>query len=135
MQWKKSPPELIANFDRAAPDDPRVTRKPMFGYPALFVNGNMFAGTFQDKVVVRLAEPDRAELLRRKGAEQFEPMAGRPMKEYVIVPPPVVAKPADLRTWIERALTHTAALPAKSATKKTAAAKAAAPKGAKPKRR
>ncbi len=131
MQWKKSPPELIASFDRAAPEDPRVTRKPMFGYPAMFVNGNMFAGTFQDKVVVRLAEADRAELLTRRGAQQFEPMAGRPMKEYVVVPPAIVARTAELRAWIERALSHAAALPAKkSATKKTAAAKSTPPKGA-----
>ncbi len=135
MQWKKSPPELIASFDRAAPEDPRVTRKPMFGYPAMFVNGNMFAGTFQDKVVVRLAEADRAELLTRRGAQQFEPMAGRPMKEYVVVPPAIVARTAELRAWIERALSHAAALPAKkSATKKTAAAKSTPPKGAQRKR-
>ena len=31
----------------------------MFGYPALFVNGNMFAGTFQDKIVARLADDAR----------------------------------------------------------------------------
>ncbi len=135
MQWKRSPPELIASFDRAAPEDPRVTRKPMFGYPALFVNGNMFAGTFQDKVVVRLEEADRAELLTRRGAQQFEPMAGRPMKEYVVVPPAIVARTAELRAWIERALSHAAALPAKkSATKKTAAAKSTPPKGAQRKR-
>jgi hypothetical protein len=56
MQWKKTPPELAATFDKAAPKDPKVVRKPMFGYPALFLNGNMFAGTFQDKIVARLAE-------------------------------------------------------------------------------
>ena len=39
MQWKKTPPALAAVFDKAAPKDPRVVRKPMFGYPALFLNG------------------------------------------------------------------------------------------------
>jgi TfoX/Sxy family transcriptional regulator of competence genes len=125
MQWKKTPPELVATFDKAAPDDPRVTRKPMFGYPALFVNGNMFASTFQDKVVVRLGESDRAELERR-GAAQFEPMAGRPMREYVVVPPAIVAKPAELRAWVDRARSHAAGLPPKAATKKATAKKAAA---------
>ena len=125
MQWKKTPPELVATFDTAAPDDPRVTRKPMFGYPALFVNGNMFASTFQDKVVVRLGEADRAELERR-GAAQFEPMAGRPMREYVVVPPAIVAKPGELRGWVDRARSHAAGLPPKAATKKATAKKAAA---------
>ncbi|HEY8830348.1 MAG TPA: TfoX/Sxy family protein, partial [Candidatus Limnocylindria bacterium] len=63
MQWKKTPPELAATFDKAAPKDPKVVRKPMFGYPALFLNGNMFAGTFQDKVIARLAEDARARAL------------------------------------------------------------------------
>ncbi len=44
MAWTKSPPEIIAAFERAAPKDPRVVRRPMFGYPALFLNGNMLSG-------------------------------------------------------------------------------------------
>lgn len=113
MQWKKSPPELIAAFDKAAPKDSRAVKKPMFGYPALFVNGNMFAGTYQDKVVVRLAEDDRARLLKEKGARPFEPMPGRAMKEYVVVPAALVAKPASLRAWIERGLQYALTLPPK----------------------
>ncbi|HYY55656.1 MAG TPA: TfoX/Sxy family protein [Candidatus Dormibacteraeota bacterium] len=113
MEWKKSPPELIAAFEKAAPRDPRAVKKPMFGYPALFVNGNMFAGTYQDKVVVRLSEADRAKLLKEKGAAPFEPMPGRAMKEYVVVPPSIVARPASLRAWIDRGLTYVASLPPK----------------------
>ena len=113
MQWKKSPPELIAAFEKAAPKDPRAVKRPMFGYPALFVNGNMFAGTYQDKVVVRLPEADRGKLLKEKGAAPFEPMPGRPMKEYVVVPAPVVAKPAALRSWIDRGLAYALTLPPK----------------------
>ena len=85
MPWTKTPPELAAAFDKAAPKDPRVVRKPMFGYPALFLDGNMFAGTFQDKIVARLSAEDRARAMKA-GATPFEPMAGRPMKEYVVVP-------------------------------------------------
>ena len=64
----------------------------MFGYASAFVNGNMFAGTFQDSIVVRLAETDRAALLKMKGAAPFEPM-GHPLKQYVVVPASIVAKP------------------------------------------
>jgi len=112
MEWKKTPPELAAKFDRAAPKDPRVVRKPMFGYPALYLGGNMFAGTFQDKVVARLAETERAKALKA-GAKPFEPMPGRPMKEYVVVPAADVAKPAALAKWIERARAYAETLPAK----------------------
>jgi TfoX/Sxy family transcriptional regulator of competence genes len=122
VQWKKTPPLLAAKFDRAAPKDPKVVRKPMFGYPALYLNGNMFAGTFQDKVVARLSEAERTRALKA-GAKQFEPMPGRPMKEYVVVPPADVAKPAALAKWIEQARTYAVTLPEKKKTVKKATAK------------
>ena len=120
--WKKTSPELVSAFDKAVPVSANVTRRPMFGYPSAFVNGNMFAGTFQDSIVVRRAETDRAALLKLKGAAPFEPM-GHPMKEYVVVPASVVSKPKELGTWIERGHRYAKTLPAKSSTKKTAAAK------------
>src|SRR5947209_2552382 len=128
MPWTKTPPELAAAFDKAAPKDPRVVRKPMFGYPALFLNGNMFAGTFQDKIVARLAEDARERALR-SGAKPFEPMPGRPMKEYVVVPAADVAKPAALAKWIALAHGHAATLPEKKKPVKKTATKATAKKG------
>jgi TfoX/Sxy family transcriptional regulator of competence genes len=125
--WKKTPPELVAVFDKAVPTSPAITRRPMFGYPSAFVNGNMFAGTFQDTIVVRLAETDRAALLKVKGAAPFEPM-GHPMKEYVVVPASLVSKPKELGTWIERGHRYALTLPAKGATKTTTAKKTAAAK-------
>jgi len=125
--WKKTSPELVAAFDRAVPTSPAVARRPMFGYASAFVNGNMFAGTFQDSIVVRLAETDRAALLKLKGAAPFEPM-GHPMKEYVLVPASIVSKPKELGAWIERGHRYALTLPAKGATKKTTAKKTAAAK-------
>lgn len=124
MEWKKTPPELAAKFDRAAPKDQRVVRKPMFGYPALYLGGNMFAGTFQDKVVARLSETDRATALKA-GAKPFEPMPGRPMKEYVVVPAAEVGKPAALAKWIERARSYAETLPVKEKKVAKKATKAA----------
>lgn len=127
MQWKKTPPELAAAFAKAAPKDPTVVRKPMFGYPALFLNGNMFAGTFQDKVVARLSEADRARAMK-VGATPFEPMPGRAMKEYVVIPRADVSKPAALAKWIEQARDHAATLPEKKPpVKKTASRSAKRP--------
>ena len=127
MQWKKTPPELAATFDKAAPRDPKIVRRPMFGYPALFLNGNMFASTFQDKVVARLAEDGRARALEA-GAKQFEPMPGRPMKEYVVVPATDVAKPAALAKWIEQAHAYATTLPEKTKPVKKTTKKAATKK-------
>ena len=128
--WKKSSPELVAIFEKALPVSPAVTRRPMFGYASAFVNGNMFAGTFKDSIVVRLAEADRAALLKLKGAALFEPMPGRPMKEYAVVPPSIVVKPKELCAWIERGHRYGLTLPPKAAKKTTAAKKTAATKPA-----
>jgi TfoX/Sxy family transcriptional regulator of competence genes len=128
MEWKKTPPAIVAAFERSAPKDPRVVRRSMFGYPALFLNGNMFAGTFQDKVIVRLPEADRERALK-SGVERFEPMPGRPMKEYVVIPSTDVTKPAALAGWIERAHRNAAALPPKvKPVKKTTLKKTTATK-------
>jgi TfoX/Sxy family transcriptional regulator of competence genes len=113
MPWKKSPPELIAAFEKAKPSDPAVTSRPMFGYPALFLNGNMFAGTYQDKVVVRFGV-DRS-IPGAKTAKSFEPMPGRPMKEYLVVPDAVTKSPAKLRAWVAHAHAYAKTLPAKKA--------------------
>jgi TfoX/Sxy family transcriptional regulator of competence genes len=73
----------------------------------------MFTGLFQDRMILRLSEGDRAELLRQPGAKTFEPMPGRPMREYVVVPPSVLGSEALLATWLERALAHARTLPPK----------------------
>jgi len=125
--WKKTSRELVAAFDTAVPTSPAVTRRPMFGYASAFVNGNMFAGTFQDTIVVRLTVTDRAALLKLKGAAPFEPM-GHAMKEYVVIPASLVSKPKELGAWIERGHRYALTLPAKGATKKTTVKKTAAAK-------
>src|SRR5437899_11274509 len=73
MAWKKSPPELIAAFEKAKPSGPSVTARPMFGYPAPFLNGNMFAGTYQDKIIVRLGA--ERTIAGATTAKTFEPDA------------------------------------------------------------
>ncbi len=116
-RWKKSPPDLIARFDAALPRDERVERRSMFGYPCAFTNGNMFCGLHEDRLVVRLPEADRRILLEEPGARIFEPMPGRLMKEYVVVPRPL-SNP-ELSKWLATALRYAAALPPKAARQRT----------------
>ncbi len=73
----------------------------------------MFAGLHEAGMVLRLPDEQRAEFLRLKGAEQFEPMAGRVMREYVVVPGILLEAPAQLRPWVEKALAYVLSLPAK----------------------
>ena len=110
--WKKSPPELVEVFEASFPGPPAVARQ-MFGYRAAFVNGNLFMSLFEDRMVLRLPDGPRAELLAMEGAATFEPMAGRPMKEYVRAPATIVANPEELRQWVKRAFDYGASLPPK----------------------
>src|SRR5262245_5546954 len=130
MAWSKSPPALVATFESVFPEG--AEQRQMFGYPAGFVGGNMFMGLWQQHLVLRLGDKERAKFLALDGAAQFEPMPGRPMKEYVIAPPSMVARASSLRPWVAKALAHAAALPAKkkaTAAKKGTARKAAPKKG------
>jgi TfoX/Sxy family transcriptional regulator of competence genes len=96
-----------------------VEPRKMFGYPAAFVNGNLFAGLHSGGLVLRLPEAERVAFLERvAGAKPFEPMPGRPMREYVVGPESLAAKPTDVRAWMRKALAYGATLPAKSAGRK-----------------
>ena len=57
--WAKSPPELIERFDAGTAwlmSEQGVERRQMFGYPACFVDGNMFTSLHRDRWVVRLGD-------------------------------------------------------------------------------
>jgi len=131
--WRKSSPELIALFESVAPDQPGVEARKMFGWPARFVNGNMFTGLHEETLIMRLSEEDRTAFLKSKGASIFEPMPGRKMQEYVVAPDAMVREPEELRKWLQKSLAYASALPAKAAKAKTAKAKTAKTKTAKTK--
>ncbi len=126
MAWDKSPPTLIEAFDKALPDDPRVDRRKMFGYPCAFVNGNMFTGLHQHDLIVRLDEPERAELMELAGSGPFEPFPGRAMREYVAVPRNMIENPKILAGWVSKGFSYGLSLVPKPPKKKRAQ------KGAKP---
>ncbi|MGZ3512512.1 MAG: TfoX/Sxy family protein, partial [Thermodesulfobacteriota bacterium] len=85
----------------------------MFGYSCVFAKGNMFAGLHEAGMVLRLPEEQRDEFLRLKGAKQFEPMPGRVMREYAVVPEVLLDSPERLRAWVEKSLAYISSLPAK----------------------
>ena len=112
MAWKKSSQGLIDRFDAVFPGAP-AERRLMFGYPAGFVNGNMFMGLYQESLVQRLDDQARRELLDG-GAKLFEPMKGRAMKEYVVAPAALLADHKALERRIRQALAFASALPPKA---------------------
>ena len=116
-KFTRAPAALVAQFDEAIGRLDGVERRQMFGYPAAFAGGNMFAGLFRTSFIVRLSEADRAEA-SALGATPFEPMPGRPMREYVCLPEVILGQPKELAAWLERARAKAASLPAKGSTKK-----------------
>jgi TfoX/Sxy family transcriptional regulator of competence genes len=116
--FRKSPPELLARFDELASLAGEADRKQMFGYPTCVLNGNMFMGLHEDSLILRLGEADRADFLSRYGSVLFEPMPGRPMKEFVVVPPVLLSDDA-VDDWVRRSLAYAGQLPAKKGKKKT----------------
>ena len=116
MQFPKSPPGLIATFADVIPAS--ADRKMMFGYPAAFVNGNMFMSLFGKALILRLPEDARAELIAAGGA-MFEPMKGRPMREYVAVPDAMLDDARRLKPWVQRSFDFAQSMPPKAKKKST----------------
>lgn len=110
--------EVRAAFEGLVPDHAAVTVRPMFGNVSAFVNGNMFTGVFGEDLFVRVPEEHRQQLLAEGGAD-FEPMAGRPMRGYVLLPPGWRDRPEPTRRWVDRALEFAATLPPKEPKKKS----------------
>jgi len=127
MEWQKPSPRVIEAFEALAPPPPVEQRK-MFGMPAYFAGGNIFAGVFADTIMLRLPDAERAKLIKAGGAP-FVPM-GRAMREYVTPPPSYIEDPAKLRPWLKKPQAFAEALPPKRTKAKkpktTGAAKPAA---------
>ena len=111
MALRKSPRALVDAFDRSLPKDALVERRKMFGFPAAFVNGNLFCGLHQEDVIVRLSS-DQRTLLERAGGVRWEPTAGRVMREYMLLPRTAGAR--VMKRWLARSLMFARSLPPKA---------------------
>jgi TfoX/Sxy family transcriptional regulator of competence genes len=116
MKMPKPSEQAKAAFQKLVPPDPAVTTRPMFGNLAGFVNGNMFCGLFGEDLFVRVSDNDQARV-RKQGGKAFEPMPGRAMTGYVLVPAGWHTKPDATSAWIVTALAWSRQLPAKDKKK------------------
>lgn len=92
-----------------------VRRKKMFGTSSWFMEANeqMFAGVWADGVMVRVGQEEATGLIESGGADNFDPMGGRPMKEYVFVDGEKIAEDGELLDWLERGAGFASTLAAK----------------------
>jgi TfoX/Sxy family transcriptional regulator of competence genes len=120
MTMPKPSEQAKAAFQKLVPADSAVTTRPMFGNLSGFVNGNMFCGLFGEDLFVRVSEEDQAKI-RKQGGRPFEPMPGRAMTGYVVLPAGWAKKTDATRKWIDTALSWSKKLPAKAAKTKAKA--------------
>ncbi len=117
MEWKKAPIELV-DFINKKMKDKNCDYKKMFGYPAYFFNGNMFVGVHGDKLFLRLSEVDKAEIMKDfKDVTAFEPMPGRAMKGYVVLPKPIYSNDKLFTEWLDKSIKYVTSLPPKKGKK------------------
>jgi TfoX/Sxy family transcriptional regulator of competence genes len=118
VAWTKSPQSLIDLFEKSVPSAASVSRRKMFGYPAAFANGNLFIGLHQNDFIIRLSENDRARFSTEFGERRFEPIPGRPMREYVRLPDELMADPRRRASWINLSLRYAEAIAPKAKSPK-----------------
>ncbi len=111
--FDKAPADLVERFRSALASRSGAEIRKMFGYPAAFVNGNLATGLHGASWMVRLPDDAGAALLAKKGARPFEPMPGRAMRGYYVLPPSILEDEGALDAWLDRAIAHTGGLPPK----------------------
>jgi TfoX/Sxy family transcriptional regulator of competence genes len=110
---KSTSPDLIEFLSTCLAPFP-CNLKRMFGGIAFFANGNMFAGAHQDSIFIRLSEKDRKGLMAgHDEVVPFEPMPGKKMKEYVVLPESIYSDRAEFDGWLQKSFCFAALLPQK----------------------
>lgn len=113
-KWHPPSPEMIRRYDDMMSRFPGIERRTMFGCPCSFVNGQMFSALHENALALRLAEEDRRDLLKIGGASPFEPLPGRVMREYIVIPPAIAGREEELHRWLHKAFHYARSLPPKS---------------------
>ena len=106
----KAAPELVARFEELVDVVPEADRKLVFGSPSCLVGGNMFFGVHATGLFVKLPE-DAAAVLLEAGGAPFEPMPGRAMGGFFVLP---AALPGP-EQWVRRSYDYALTLPPKKA--------------------
>jgi hypothetical protein len=124
MKWRKSPEELVEFLHERMKGRGAEGRK-MFGYPCYFVNGNMTIGLFQEDLFLRISVDEQERVsTRHKDFRSFEPLPGRAMKEYLVVPKEVYTDKKAFDELLDLSIGYALTLPVKlGKVKKTDSAK------------
>ena len=111
MEMPRASAGAAKRLEALVGEEPRVRLRKMFGQPAAFANGNLCVGVFGADLFVRLSEEDVRTLAKAPGVRRFEPMPGRPMKQYLVLPAAMLQKTAEARKWVARSFEYSLSLP------------------------
>ncbi len=90
-----------------------IAERKMFGGLAFMCNGHMFVGVLGETLMARVGPERYAQALAQPQVRKMD-FTGRPMKGYVFVDPPGLARDADLAEWVKRCLDFVETLPPKT---------------------
>jgi TfoX/Sxy family transcriptional regulator of competence genes len=113
--FDKPSPKLVALFEQLTAGLPMAEPRRMFGNPAAFANGQMFASLFGEHMILRLPEAEREAFIKAYDTHLFAPMPGKPMREYVEVPPALLKAGRPLEEWLLKGAAYAQSLPPKKA--------------------
>jgi TfoX/Sxy family transcriptional regulator of competence genes len=110
-EFPKTDQGLVERIDGLMASRP-VRKKKMFGTASWFLESNdqMFAGVWGDGIMVRIGESEVGRIVKAGEASLFDPMGGRPMKEYVLLEAEAIVEDDGLLSWLERGAKFTTTL-------------------------
>ena len=97
---------LVERFEELTELVGDADRKLVFGCPACLLGGHMFFGVHRTGLFVKLP-PEAGEELLAEGGTRFEPMPGRAMGGFYVLPE------GDGGDWVRRSYDFVKALPPK----------------------
>ena len=110
MTWPKASVEKESLLDELVQGLP-CEKKRMFGAPCFFAKHSMFTGVFAEDIFIRLPEGERARFVKEnKGTKPFEPVEGRKMSEYLIVPHALLKNKGSVRDWLRISIDYASTL-------------------------
>lgn len=109
--------EDLADRTRAALSAAKATttEKKMFGGLAFMIGGNMCCGVMGEDLLVRVGPDANEAALAETAARPFEMGQRGPSAGFILVGPDGTDSNEGLASWVGRALTFNATLPAKKA--------------------
>lgn len=81
-----------------------VVEKKMFGGLAFMIDDKMCVGVDKENIMLRCEKDETDELLKKKGAKEFDLSGGRPMKGWLLVGPDGTRSEKDFQWWLAKAI-------------------------------